>query len=270
MSDKKQKIGLCLGGGAARGYALLPIIQNLTRSNFVPRAVSGCSVGALVGAYYCLYGEVKTLNDKVKEMRKRDFINLLDLRNPKKSLLKGNKIKKFLQLLYREATFDDLQIPLIVATTKLPDFKTKYITSGKLVDAVMASISIPGIFPPYQLDKEYLIDGQITQHIPYQELFKRYRIDKALVVDLISGVDYTKSDIKDLSALDIVLGSFYSLMKTSKIDHSFSKKIYIMTPQYDKNSVLGSLRFDKFDSNYWAGEEIWNKSKTDLDKFLNL
>jgi NTE family protein len=68
MKNKKKKIGLALSGGAARGYAHIPIIQKLEKENIQIDMISGASVGALIGAYFALYGEIETLMERLEKM----------------------------------------------------------------------------------------------------------------------------------------------------------------------------------------------------------
>ncbi len=69
MKNEKEKIGLALSGGAARGYAHIPIIQKLVEENVEIDMISGSSAGALVGAYFALYGEVDSLVEKVNNIK---------------------------------------------------------------------------------------------------------------------------------------------------------------------------------------------------------
>jgi NTE family protein len=171
--DRKE-IGLALGSGAVRGFALIPIIKRLEKEDIPISAISGSSVGALVGAYYALHGEIGSLFDQVKKMERKNYLKLADPNNPKRSLFKGKKIKKFLTDNYfGEKTFKDVNIPLYICATDLVRKKPVYMTRGKLVDAVMASISIPGLVPPYKIGKRRCVDGGVLDPVPIQPLLDR-------------------------------------------------------------------------------------------------
>ncbi len=229
---KKKKLGLCLGGGAARGYSLIPIIQKLSRDGVVPDAVSGASIGSIIGAYYCLNGEVDSLLEEIKKMSKKDFAKLIDLNNPTKSAIKGRRIKKLLQdKFFGNKTFDDLKIPLVIVATDIASFTPVYFTKGKLIDAIMASSSIPGIFPPYKIDGKLYIDGGVSKHIPYKILFTKFNVKKVVAVDLVSGVSKTSKDTNEYNIVDILFGAFYAILRTAKIEDIYKKKVFLLIPR---------------------------------------
>lgn len=90
----KKKIGLALGSGAVRGYAIVPILKKLEKEGIEISAISGSSIGALIGAYYSLHGEVDSFMSISKNLTRKDFLKLVDLNNPKVSMIKGKKIKE--------------------------------------------------------------------------------------------------------------------------------------------------------------------------------
>ena len=93
----KKKIGLALGSGAVRGFAIIPIIKRLEKEGIEIAAVSGSSIGALIGAYYSIHGEIDSFMDISKDLTRKDFLKLVDLNNPKSSIIKGRKIRDFIQ-----------------------------------------------------------------------------------------------------------------------------------------------------------------------------
>ena len=146
---KKIKLGLALGSGTARGYAHIPIINFLIKNNVKIDMISGSSAGAIIGAYFALYGEVKSLEKLLRSITKKESLHLIDLNNPKKSIIKGIRIKKYLEdNFFGSKTFKDTKIPLYISATNIKTKKVVYFNKGKIIDAVMASISVPAIFPP--------------------------------------------------------------------------------------------------------------------------
>ncbi len=272
MTQKAQtvQIGWCLGGGSARGYALFPIVRELVRLGAVPDAVAGCSAGAIIGAYYCLHGEVETLLEHVRQWRRRDFLRLVDMNNPRTSLIKGKKVYAFLYTLYGDATFEDLRTPLVVAATRLPDFAPVHLTTGRVVDAVMASISIPGIFPPYTIGQTYYVDGQVTQHVPYHALFETFSPERAIAVDLICGVSRAGLRTPDVSlrAIDVLFGSFYAMMQTAKIPQDIADRTFTIVPQWANAKISSATQFDKIDQHYAAGVRAIADCRDELCQYL--
>ncbi len=253
---KNKKIGWALSSGSSRGYATIPIIQELQKNDIIPDVISASSVGSLIGAYFALYGEVDTLLEKAKSMSKKDFLMLIDLNNPKKSAIKGKKIKKFLEEnFFGNATFNDLKIPLIINTTQINNFQSIFFTEGKLVDAIMASISIPGIFPPYKIGDYYYIDGGISKHLPYEVLFRKYNVDKVVAVDVIAGMsEFDDGDIK-FSIFNILFHSFYSLLKTTKISNKYKEKVFLLIPKWEEKRVGSAISFHKIDKMVESGKK---------------
>lgn len=267
---EKEKIGLCLGGGAARGYALIPILQKMLAEGIRPDALSGCSIGAVVGAYYCLHGEVDTLMEKVSSMRKRDFIALIDLNNPRESLIKGEKMRKFfIDELFGDATFDDLQIPLSVVATDIASYTPTYFTQGKLVDALMASSTIPGILPPYSINGGLYIDGGVTKHIPYKTLFRDMNMDRVVAIDLVSGVQRTIAhNEKTPGIFDVLFGSFYSLLRTAKIEDEYSNYVFTFVPQWPNKKHADTIKFHRIDENLEPGQKVLEEEWGSFKKWM--
>lgn len=193
MTLFRKKLGLAIGGGGARGFSSIPLFEEFAKMKLRFDYVSGASVGAIIGAYYCLHLEVDSLAERFKEMKKKDWANLLDFNSPRVSLIKGEKIKEFLKLhLFGEKTFADLKIPLVIAATRYPELKTEYITEGNLVDAIMASISIPNIFRPYAYKGALYVDAGVTNNLPIDILFEKkmahvIALDFTLTKELVLG-----------------------------------------------------------------------------------
>ena len=264
---KKEKIGLALSGGAARGYAQIPIIQKIQKEGIKIDMVSGVSVGALIGAYYALYGEVDTLLEKAKKMSRKEWLKLIDLNNPKKSLIKGQKIKKFLQKeFFGDKSFKDTKIKLVITATDIEHHRAVYITSGKIVDAVMYSLSIPGIFPLNEYKNLLLTDGQISEHLSTDILFKK-GASKVLAVDVLKNI---KIDIKDIkkSSFNLLLSIFYKFLITGGISNK--EKVFLFAPNFTKNfaKISQNLRFDKIEENLKPGLVLLQKDWGDLMDFL--
>jgi len=258
------KLGLALGSGAARGYAHIAVIEHLLKQGIAPAIVSGSSAGALIGACYCLHGNLNSLLTKVKSMDKKDFLRLIDLNNPKISIIKGNKIKQFLDReFFKGASFDDLRLPFIAVATNLATHKTEYITKGKLIDAVMASICIPGLFPPYKIKKQYYIDGGALEPVPVDVLFGS-GCNKVIAVNINRFI--YKKKTPELGLISILSDTFYMMMEKLSTS-SNSKHVFYIKPKFTA-SFTDSLNFYKWQQFYQAGEREIKKSITAIKKWL--
>ncbi len=263
---RKREIGLALGSGAVRGFALIPIIKRLEKEDIKISAVSGSSVGSLVGTYYALYGEIDSFFDKVKEMERRDYLKLADPNNPKISLFKGKRIKKFLSdNFFDKKTFKDTKIPLYVCATEINRKKAVYLSRGKLVDAVMASISIPGILPPYKIGKRVFVDGGVLDPVPTKPL-----LDKGL--KKIVGISLTcnklaKEKKSDEGMVPALMNTFYMMMEklAEKKENSY---LFLLNPNFEREPGR-MLAFYDWEDNYNAGKNLISRKIKDLKKWLD-
>ena len=179
----KKKIGLALSTGGARGLSHIGVISTLQDNNIPIDYISGTSMGAIIAVYYALNLEVKSLQKLILNMTKRDYLKLIDINNPKKSIIKGNKIRNFLKKVFRNKSFTDTKIPLMLSATSLNDASLVILDKGKLHEAAMMSAAYPGVFPPIKYKGKYLIDGGVVDPCPIDLAFKM-GAKKVIGVDL--------------------------------------------------------------------------------------
>lgn len=208
---------LALSGGGARGMAHIGVLAHLDRLALKPELVTGTSMGALVGALYCLHGTSVGLKAAVHDLFESELFQKLDLdelikdedgvrdsfeefsRRTKTLLTLSKMVRResvvepeFMQevmgRLYGDATFADLKIPFVALATDLYSGEDVALDEGKIATAVQASAAIPGVFPPVPLDGMLLVDGYITKNVPVPEPGEEpYRAD-VLVVDVQRGL----------------------------------------------------------------------------------
>ncbi len=265
MNQKKYQIGMALGSGAVRGYAIIPIIKRLQKEDIKITAVSGSSVGALIGSYYALHGEVDSLLEFATEkIKKKDYLKLVDPNKPNISLIKGEKIEKFLtENFFKDSTFKDTRIPLVVCATDPIQRKAVYIDKGKICQAVMASISIPGIFPPYKIEDRLYIDGGILDPVPVKPLLDR-KTEKIVGISLMGYIEQNPD--KEMDLITTLLNISYMMMEQiSKREEG--KNIFILDPKF-KPDPPNMLTFYKWKDNYQIGEELIEKEISKLKSWL--
>ncbi|MCD6600274.1 MAG: patatin-like phospholipase family protein [Dehalococcoidia bacterium] len=165
---KTPKIGLSLSGGAARGLAHIGVLKALEEKSIPIHMISGTSAGALVGAYYAKERNVTALEEIVLGMDWKQLARLVDmnLKSPWKGFIQGQKVKDFLISLIGDIKFKDLEIPFAVVTTDIETMEELIIKEGSVIEAVRASISMPGIFTPVRWHNKFLIDGGVVNPIP--------------------------------------------------------------------------------------------------------
>ncbi len=158
-------VGLALGSGGARGWAHIGAIRALEAADIKINYIAGASVGALVGAIYCA-GELSELEAFIRDLSWKDLISYFDLVFPHSGLLDGNKIYELLSEHMQNMQIEDSEISFCCVATDLIQGKELHLKSGLMVDAVRASISIPGIFTPFIKNNRYLGDGGIVNPVP--------------------------------------------------------------------------------------------------------
>jgi NTE family protein len=183
----RPKIGLILGGGAARGYSHLGILKRLEEENIPVDFIIGTSIGALIGALYASGNDIDDLLFEAKDMTLSKFAGLLDLSVPRKGLVKGDKIEQYLSE-YIKKDFSELQIPLYIVAADLESKKGVVFFQGSVIKAVRASIAIPGIFEPVEMQQLKLVDGSILK-LSVEDFAAKLGADIIINVDVSSNID---------------------------------------------------------------------------------
>jgi NTE family protein len=166
-ADTVGGIGLALGGGFARGIAHVGVLKVLEAEEIPIHFVAGTSVGALIGAAYCSGVSPEELERVGGRVRFRDFARWTLSRL---GFASNERMVRFLNQLLKVKTFEDLRIPLAVATTDFMTGEGVVFRSGPLVDPVRASCAYPGMFLPVKIDGRLLVDGMLAHAVPTQPL----------------------------------------------------------------------------------------------------
>jgi NTE family protein len=261
-----RKIGIALGSGAVRGYAIIPIIKKLKKEGIEISAVSGSSVGALIGAYYSLHGEVDSFMQISKDFTRKDFLKLVDLNNPTASIIKGKKIKEFLaENYFAGKTFRDTKVPLYICATDLVQKKPVYLSQGNILDAVMSSISIPGIFPPYKIGNKVFADGGVLDPVPAKPLVEK-GMTKIIGVNL-TGFRRDKKKRESGGLLADLMNSFYMMMEQLAKEPD-DKRIFMLNPRFEPDPAH-MLAFYNWRENYEIGQNLINRKIKELKTWLS-
>ncbi len=163
---KKNKVGLALGSGGAKGIAHIAVIEYLEEMNIPIHYISGSSIGSVIGAVYSA-GKLKEFKNAVLNLTKKDVRSLFDPVLPRSGLLRGADAMNFIgKFIPKDLKIEDLKIPLSVVATDFLSGKAVIFDSGNLLDAVRASLSIPGIFVPVKFKDTFLIDGGVADPLP--------------------------------------------------------------------------------------------------------
>ncbi|HET7289749.1 MAG TPA: patatin-like phospholipase family protein [Thermodesulfobacteriota bacterium] len=184
--DKTLKVGIALGGGGAKGFAHIGVLDALGRAGIEFDMVAGTSIGALVGAVYAS-GNLPELERISRKYGVKDLPFLLGPTWPRKGLFSGNYIERLLGDIVRVQNIEDLGKPFAALAVDLNKAEVVTFTSGNLYRAVHASMSIPGLFKPVIDGDRILVDGGVLEPVPLSAL-RRLGADVVVAVDLLSNL----------------------------------------------------------------------------------
>lgn len=159
------KLGLALGGGAARGWAHIGVMQVLHEAAIRPSIIAGTSIGALVGGCYAA-GKLGELEHFARSLTGRRVLGLMDLHFGGSGLISGNRLKRLLERDLKQTAIEELDKAFIAVATELRSGHEIWLTHGNLVDAICASYALPGVFDPVKLNGRWLMDGALVNPIP--------------------------------------------------------------------------------------------------------
>ncbi len=198
----KSKLGLSLGGGAARGYAHLGILKTLEENGIKPAFISGTSMGAVLGGIYAYYGNIEdTINHIVEFLKTTDTINqkiykivMESEKEPvnfvenimqfirkgiiygkaltSKSMVPDEIFNKVFDTLVPDVNIEELKIPFGAIVTEITEGEELMVTKGSLKNALKASSAIPGFYPPFIEGEKIYIDGGWTNKNPVRPCYQ--------------------------------------------------------------------------------------------------
>ncbi len=190
----KKKIGLALGGGAARGWAHIGVIEALKDCGIKVDLVAGTSIGALVGSVYAS-GTLDKFKKAVLEIDRKKIISLLDVVFPKCGLLDGRKVTAFYKPFISGEVFSSLNIPFGAVATDLQTSEEQWLTEGDVSRAVRASIAVPGLFTPVMIGERLTVDGGLVNPLPVN-LARSMGAEIVIAVDLNHYVAIRENNLK--------------------------------------------------------------------------
>lgn len=157
------KVGIALGGGAAKGFAHIGVIKMLEANGIKPVVVSGTSAGSVVGALYASGMDAYALQQKAVAL---DEASIRDVSLFSGGVVKGQKLQDYVNAQLGERSFEKLKKPLAVVATRLEDGQRTVFVRGNVGQAVRASSSIPGVFEAVSIGKHHYVDGGVVSPVP--------------------------------------------------------------------------------------------------------
>jgi NTE family protein len=285
------KIGLALGGGGARGLAHIGVLQVLEKEKIPIDFIAGASAGSLVGAFYALYQDSKRLreaaqklSDKMNENPGQFDIGFSQAEEGKKYLFwrkltefikkgyylhtelsktclnEGMMMREVLTELFGDRQFSDTKIPFCAVAADLVSGKEVILKEGLLREAIMASCTIPGVFPPVEYNGKLLVDGGIVNAVPIK-IVREMGADFIIASNLSRELK-RKKDFRN--AIDIMLRSdAITSGKLRKIQLNTAD--FVITP---KIQHINWWNFSKPEQCIKSGERAAEKEIEELLKIL--
>ncbi len=252
-------LGLVLGSGAAYGLAHIGVLRALENENISVDILAGSSMGALVAAFWASGYRASDLEKIAKSLDRRNaffkLVGFADFSLAHHGFFHGRQVRHFMETYLGSRTFQDLRVPVKIVASSLTTSQQVIFEKGRVVDALRASISIPGIFRPFEHRGELLIDGGILNPLPVNVLAK-LGVKKIIAVNVLSGpeeriqksrflAERKKTWVKgggDGNLWKRVMGSL-----ATKIDHHFSGNIF--------NVIMNTIQFMEYEIAQMASQE---------------
>jgi NTE family protein len=165
--NSKPSIGLALSGGGVRGISHLGVLKALNEVGIFPNQLSGSSAGAIVGVMYC---QGYTPDEVLKIVIETNYFKLMRPAISWKGLFNLDSLAELLKTYLPVDEFSALKTPLIVAATDIGKGEVVYFNQGQLIEPILASSCIPGMFEPIEYDSRYLVDGGVLNNLPVEPL----------------------------------------------------------------------------------------------------
>jgi NTE family protein len=159
------RIGLALGGGAARGWAHIGVLRTLVSAGIIPDVIAGTSMGAVVGGAWAA-GRLDVLEEWARTITRRRVLGLLDFRLGGSGLINGGRLLHLMRHHFGDIAVEDLDTRFAAIATETGSGHEIWLTRGNLTEAIRASYALPGLFSPVKVAGRWLMDGALVNPIP--------------------------------------------------------------------------------------------------------
>ncbi|MBD3897132.1 patatin-like phospholipase family protein [Halomonas sp. ML-15] len=187
-SEYSKRVALVLGSGGARGYAHIGVIDELEARGYQIISISGCSMGALVGGIHAA-GQLDGYREWVCALDYFDVLKLVDVTWSPMGAMRASKVMSKLEQLIGETLIEDLAIPVTTVATDLIRQREVWFQSGPLLQAIRASIAVPGIITPVHFGDQVLVDGGLLNPLPIMPTLSSHA-DMVLAVNVTAQSPY--------------------------------------------------------------------------------
>lgn len=256
----RQRVGLALGGGAARGIAHIGVLEVLDEHNIPIDCIAGVSAGAIVGGMYAAGLKPAEMEKLIREV---SWMEIAGFSLPKLGILNFDRVTEWIEncLQDRPATFADLEMPFAAVAADILSGDLVAISEGRLADALRASSGVPGIFTPYKFRNRLLVDGGIVNNLPVT-VTKRLGADYVIAVDLLPpGMIGGK---EPGNVMELTVTAIYMLMRSTHNDGAQADRVIL--PKINHVSLIDINKVDELlEAGREAAERVVDLIKQDLN-----
>lgn len=229
----KPRIGLALGGGAAKGFAHIGVIKMLEASGIHADVVSGTSAGSVVGVLYASGMDAFQLQEQAFAL---DEGRIRDVRFFSGGLVQGQKLQDYVNALVKNTPIEKLRTPFAAVATQLENGDRAIFIRGNAGQAVRASSSIPGVFEPVEIDGRHFVDGGVVSPVPVDAA-------RQLGADIVIAVDISaRPDGSNPGSMMGVVGQSITIMGRRLAEQELGRADIVIRP---KVGQIGPTDFDQ-------------------------
>jgi NTE family protein len=236
------KIGLALGGGAAKGFAHIGVIKMLEASGIHPDVVSGTSAGSVVGALYASGMDPFQLQERAFGL---DESSIRDVRLFSGGLVQGQALQDYVNRLVEHHPIEQLRLPFAAVATRLEDGQRTVFVRGNTGQAVRASSSVPGVFEPVEIRGKHYVDGGVVSPVPV-DAARQLGADFVIAVDISSAPSGSNPQ-----GLVNIVGQSISIMGRQLGRQEMARADVVIRPALGN---IGSTDFEQKDQAMLEGE----------------
>jgi NTE family protein len=232
------KIALALGSGASRGWSHIGVINALLGEGIEPDVVCGTSVGAVVGASY-VAGNLASLQEWVLESSRSDVYRFFDIKFSQSGFVDLDRLSHFLHeyVAAAELNIEDLPKPFIAVSTDLNRGREVWAREGNVAEAVRASMSLPGLFPPVRNQGRWLVDGGLVNPVPVTACHA-LGADVVIAVNLNSDIVGKRQKRTKVSSAREEAGLLQNLKRQAK---EYSNSLFSSDDEDDPPGLLSAV-----------------------------
>ena len=294
MASKKNKIGLVLGGGGARGLGHIGVLKVLKIHSIPIHMLAGTSIGAVIGAMYAATLDPHWIENKFKEfidseaykriglhrlvptsqpnssifqtaatyMKNQIIINLA---NERLGILKQERLSEIIDFMLPVKTFEELKIPFSCLAVDLNSGEDVVFNSGNLIEAIVASSAIPGYIPPIEKDGMLLTDGAVSCPVPVKTV-RKMGADFRISVDV--GLNHFEplenpNLLQVLGRAEQITSTRLGEVKSEKADITIRPDtMNVFWAEFDKIDQLIKLGAEETEKQFWQIKDNLKKKKS--------